>query len=58
MIMEGVARIDPDGPSASDNPAYLAKYRQHIEAYGWTVDWFATEYPVVLRVTPTRWRVG
>ena len=25
--MEGTARIDPDGPAASANPAYLAKYQ-------------------------------
>ena len=38
--------------------AYLAKYEPHILAYGWTADWFAAEYPVALRITPTRWRVG
>ena len=48
------------GPSnaASANPAYLAKYQGKIEGYEWTVDWFAANYPVILRITPTRWRVA
>jgi hypothetical protein len=56
--MEGVARIDPDGPRASQNPAYLAKYRPRLAEYGWTVEYFEGEYPVLLRITPTRWRVA
>lgn len=56
LTMEGTARIDGDGPSAAANPVYLAKYEPHITAYGWTVDWFAAEYPVAIRITPTRWR--
>ena len=58
ITMEGLARIDPAGPPASANPAYLEKYGQHIADYGWTPDWFAAEYPVVVRITPTRWRFG
>lgn len=56
LTMEGTARIDPDAPPGSANPTYLAKYEPHILAYGWTVDWFAAEYPVAIRITPTRWR--
>ncbi len=58
VTMEGTARIDPDGPAPSANPAYLAKYRGKIEGYDWTVDWFAANYPVVVRITPTRWRLA
>ena len=29
-----------------------------IEGYGWTPQWFDGEYPVVLKITPTRWRFG
>ena len=58
VTMEGVARIDADGPRASQNPAYLAKYRPRLEEYGWTVEYFEGEYPVLLRITPTRWRVA
>jgi hypothetical protein len=56
--MEGVARIDPAGPPASANAAYLAKYAGKIAGSGWTAEYFAGEYPVVVRVSPTRWRVG
>lgn len=58
VTMEGVARIDETGPPASANAAYLAKYRDMLDGYGWTPEYFAAEYPVVVRVTPTRWRVG
>jgi PPOX class probable F420-dependent enzyme len=58
VTMEGIARIDPSGPRASDNPTYLEKYGPRIAAYGWTVDWFEGEYPLVIRITPTRWRVA
>ncbi len=56
--MEGIARIDPDGRPAHEHPTYLAKYGSMIDGYGWTPEWFAGEYPVVIRVTPTRWRLG
>ena len=58
VTMEGTVRVDVDGASAAANPAYLAKYERHILAYGWTADWFAEQYPVILRITPTRWRLG
>jgi PPOX class probable F420-dependent enzyme len=58
VTMEGVARIDPNGPRASQNPAYLAKYGPRIAEYGWTVAYFEDEYPLVLRITATRWRVA
>ena len=56
--MEGIARIAPDGPSAVDNDVYLAKYGPKIDEYGWTPQWFSDEYPVVVRITPARWRVA
>jgi PPOX class probable F420-dependent enzyme len=58
VTLEGVARIDPDGPAPSANPAYLAKYRSNIQGYGWTVESFEADYTVVVRITPTRWRVA
>ena len=58
VTMEGIARIDASGPRTSANPAYLDKYRGRIDGYGWTVDWFEGEYPLVIRITPTRWRVA
>ena len=58
VTMEGIARVDPDGPGASANPAFLAKYRPNIEGYGWTIEFYEENYPIVVRITPTRWRVA
>jgi PPOX class probable F420-dependent enzyme len=58
LTVEGVARIDPGGAPASANPAYLAKYSALLAEYDWTAEYFSGEYPVVVRVTPTRWRVA
>jgi PPOX class probable F420-dependent enzyme len=58
VTMEGVARIDEAAPPASADTAFLAKYRGILDGYGWTPEYYAGEYPVFVRVTPTRWRVG
>lgn len=58
VSMEGRARVDTAGPRADQHPRYLTKYRGMIAGYGWTPGWFAAEYPVAIRVTPTRWRLG
>jgi len=57
VVIEGAARIDPDGPRADSVADYLAKYGQRIESYGWTIEGFARDYPHVIRVTPTRARI-
>jgi len=57
VVIEGTARIDPDGPPPQGVADYVAKYGQRIESYGWTLDSLATDYPHVIRVTPTRARV-
>lgn len=56
--MEGVARIDTSAPPASADTVFLAKYGSMLDGSGWTAAYYATEYPVVVRVTPTRWRLG
>ena len=58
VTAEGQARIVPDGPRAIDEPAYMAKYQPMLDSYGWSVEYFMAEYPVVVRVTPTRWRIA
>jgi PPOX class probable F420-dependent enzyme len=58
VTMEGLARLDADGPPATANDAYLAKYAGMLEGYGWTAEYFAGEYPLLVRIAPTRWRVG
>lgn len=56
VVVEGTARIDRDAPSAAQNAAYLAKYRPVMDDYGWTPEWFASRYPVPIRVTATKYR--
>lgn len=56
VIVEGSARIDPETPNAAENSAYLAKYLQVMDDYGWTPEWFAGRYSVPIRITPTRFR--
>jgi len=58
VTIEGVARLDPDGPRAADHPAYLAKYQPKLDGYGWSVEQFMADYPFVIRIAPTRWRVA
>ena len=54
ISMEGTARIDPDGPLASKNPPYVAKYSSMLP----DPTYMDREYPVAIRITPTRWRIG
>lgn len=58
LSMEGIARLAADEPPSSTNSAYTAKYQAMIEDYGWDNAYFDREYPVAVRITPTRWRVG
>jgi PPOX class probable F420-dependent enzyme len=56
VTFEGRAHLDPDAGSAVEMPAYIAKYRDEIDGYGWTQDSFARDYPVAIRIEPTRLR--
>jgi len=56
--LEGVATIDPDYAPADLNGAFVAKYRGLLDDYGWTAEYYAGEYPVPIRIRPTRWRLG
>lgn len=58
VTMEGEARIDLAHLPSSANPPYLARYRHMLERYGWTLEWFAANYPVPVLIRPTRWRLG
>ena len=56
VTLEGTARIVGDEPRAAEAPDYLAKYRERMDAYGWSPEKFAADYPVAIRITPTRLR--
>lgn len=58
VTMEGVARFDPATPPAPEDVEYMAKYGSMIAGYDWTPDFFAAEYPIAIRVVPTRWRLA
>jgi PPOX class probable F420-dependent enzyme len=57
VTIEGLAVPDPSAPPADGVEAYLAKYRELIDRFGWTVSGYAADYTVAVRVTPTRCRV-
>jgi PPOX class probable F420-dependent enzyme len=52
VTFEAEARRSDD-PPADRVPAYIEKYREHIEAYDWTPRSFADDYSVPVRITPT-----
>ncbi len=58
VTIEAVARIVPDAPPASEVPAYMAKYQALLDDSGWTAEYFSAEYPVAIRIQPTRVRLG
>jgi PPOX class probable F420-dependent enzyme len=58
VTMEGVARIDLSLPLCTEDADFQARYRGRVEAYGWTPEWHAAQYPVPIVITPTRWRLG
>ena len=56
VTIEGMALVDLEAPASTEVPAYAAKYRQKIAGYGWTPESFAADYPIPIRITPTRAR--
>jgi PPOX class probable F420-dependent enzyme len=53
VVLSGTAAVDGDLPAANDNPAYLAKYDEHIARIGMTPETFAREYSVPVRIRLT-----
>jgi len=56
VSIEGKARIDPTAPPSNRVDAYQEKYAGFIARNGWTPDSFAADYPVAIRIAPTRSR--
>lgn len=57
VSMEGEARIARERTSAADVPvAYVAKYAARLAAFGWTMETMLVDYPVEIRIRPTRVR--
>jgi PPOX class probable F420-dependent enzyme len=58
VTIEGEALVDLTAPPATAVPAYLAKYRALIADYGWTPEQFSRDYPIAIRIRPTRFRLA
>jgi PPOX class probable F420-dependent enzyme len=56
VTIEGEARIDESPLPEAEGEAYFAKYDAKIGEYGWTRESMFRDYPVVIRVRPTRAR--
>jgi len=57
VVIEGEARIETFAPPSSEVPAYQDKYAALIERNGWTPQSFAADYPIPIRIRPTRFRI-
>ncbi len=56
IVFTGEARRAAGAPPADQNPPYAEKYRDLIAEEFQTAENFAAQYPVALRVTPTKSR--
>ena len=56
VVLTGTARIATGEPPADRNPVYVAKYQTGIEQLVGSVQTFAAQYAVPVRVTPDRVR--
>lgn len=55
-ILTGTATIEPTGPAADQNPAYIQKYADGIASINMTPESFASSYSVPIRITPQKLR--
>jgi PPOX class probable F420-dependent enzyme len=57
VVIEGEARVVHERATLADVPStYIAKYAAKLAAYGWTMESMLVDYPVEIRVRPTRLR--
>jgi len=57
VSIEGDARITRERAALADvPPQYLAKHAEKLAAYGWTMESMLVDYPVEIRIRPTRVR--
>ena len=50
VVLSGTADVDESGPSAAEDPAYLAKYSSELARVGWTAESFAERFRVRVRI--------
>jgi PPOX class probable F420-dependent enzyme len=58
VIIEGSAVIIEDGPAATDDTDYVAKYEAEMGDLSMTPETFARDYPIRIHVRPTRLRAS
>jgi PPOX class probable F420-dependent enzyme len=58
VTFEGEARIVEAVPPPSGVPEFVAKYRHLMDENSWTVERYFTDYPLPIRIRPTRLRLG
>lgn len=51
VTIEGTARVDANAPRASQHPAYVGKYLEHMARNDWSPDEFSSLYPTAIRIT-------
>ena len=57
VSIEGEARVARErAPLADVPPAYIEKHAAKLAAYGWTMESMLVDYPVEIRIRPTRVR--
>jgi PPOX class probable F420-dependent enzyme len=57
VVLEGEARIVRAQATLADvPPAYVEKYAERLAAFGWTMESMLVDYPVEIRIRPTRVR--
>ncbi len=56
VVLQATAVMDRDHAPANQVPEFIDKYRGYLNAYGWTPDWFAENYPVPVILTIGRVR--
>ena len=55
-VLTGRISFDESFPNLVDNPAYIEKYREGLKSIDSSPEKMSAEYPVALRVHPTRLR--
>jgi PPOX class probable F420-dependent enzyme len=56
VTIDGTAAVDPDAPPSDRTEEYQVKYREGIQAMGWTPQRLARDFSVAIRIRPTRVR--
>ena len=56
VTIDGTAAVDPDAPPSDQIEEYRVKYRDGVQALGWTPARLARDFSVAIRIRPTRVR--